>query len=95
VSISCDRTKEIPDSYNVTISNQYFERIDSLLLDNHKFDSLDVGDELVIPNIVYGSHDLELHTYSNLKIQTTLMLVGTNSIVKLLINENGKIVLTD
>lgn len=89
---SCNETNS-PEIYDIFISNQYFERIDSLFLDGNKFDSIEIESEVAIPNIKRGNHELQIYTQSNLKIQTTLKLIGTSPVVRVVINENGQVII--
>lgn len=91
---SCNETNS-PEIYDIFISNQYFERIDSLFLDSNKFDSIEIESEMAIPNIKRGNHELQIFTQSNLKIQTILKLSGTSPVVRVVINENGQVIITE
>jgi hypothetical protein len=91
---ACNKA-DSPEMYDLFIGNQYFERIDSLFLNSNRFDGIEVGSELFISNIKHGNHELQIYTQSSLKIQITLKLIGTNPVVKVVINKNGKVLITD
>lgn len=86
--IAC--SKQPYDCYNVSIVNNYFEAIDSLLLDGVcSYQTLLPGDTAIFYNVSQGTHHLSIHTSSLLMISNTLYVNGKDKTPVLTINDRG------
>jgi len=89
--VACREKSEPLEYYNVYLNNQYFESIDSVLVDDVKAtDTVDVNEIVPILNLKHGSHTIQMYTSSGLKISSEVLLIGSNN-VDLILNNNGSV----
>lgn len=91
---SCQNEHDTPDSYDISIDNQYFESIDSVCIDSQKvYNDIPRNQTITILNVQYGKHIFQVYTHSALILTSDLILNGSNSNVRLVVNEKGAIYL--
>jgi len=77
--------------YTVYLNNQYFESIDSVLVDGIKTtNTVDVNETVPILGLKYGGHTIQMYTSSRLRISSEILLIGSNN-VDLILNNNGSV----
>jgi hypothetical protein len=82
-------------TYQISIENQYFEDMDSVLFGSYKSEQLLIGATWTIENLLQGNYNMAAYTHSGLIMRATTYLVGTKSNVSLVITEKGKIILKE
>lgn len=87
---SCQQNHKM-NMYDVYITNQYFENIDSCFLGAKKVENLLVNEVWKIETVSSGEYSLTFYTKSNLKIESKLNLVGQTKEINVFINTDGKI----
>ena len=86
--ISCSNYIEY---YSISITNNYFETLHNIKIDNVQYDSLLVSSTSATKLIEKGSHVFSCETESNLILETNLDVKGNVERIKLFINENGQL----
>jgi hypothetical protein len=90
---SCQQEADLPNSYEITFINHYFEAINLLEIADIKVENIEIGENKVFNNICAGVHSISLETYSGLRIGSTASLLGSNPVVRITIIETGKLLL--
>lgn len=89
---SCSKDDALPiDTYQISIENRYFERIDSIYVGQYFEDSLLVNQISVPLKLKKNTYVFSCITYSKLKLSATLFIQGRKENLKVLVNESGKI----
>jgi hypothetical protein len=91
LAISCRHEAELPEVYEVTFCNRYFERLISVEIADNKFEYIETGNEVIIGNVPHGKQTVTVVTQSGLKIEAAVNLIGTNPAVRIVLIESGKL----
>ena len=79
------------DTYQISIENKYFERIDSIYVGQYFEDSLLVNQISAPLKLTKNSYVFSCITGSKLKLSANLLIQGRKEKLKLVVNESGKI----
>lgn len=79
------------ENYSISITNNYFETLHNIKIDDIQFDSLLVNKTSTIKLIEKGIHEFSCETESNLVLMTKIDVKGSVNPIKLIVNEDGKL----
>jgi hypothetical protein len=89
---SCSKDVSLPiDTYQISVENRYFERIDSIFVGQYFEDSLLVNQISRHLKLEKNSYMFSCITHSKLKFSAIILIQGEKEYLKVLINESGKI----
>lgn len=89
---SCSKDEDLTiDTYQLSIENKYFERIDSIYVGQYFKDSLLVNQISEPLKLKKNSYVFSCITDSKLKLSANILIQGRKENLKLVINESGKI----
>lgn len=83
-------TKDI-DSYQFTISNEYFEPLYKAKIGDAFFDTILINEITPVAVINEGSYEFTTHTASRLILKSDVIFRGDRQNIKLIVNKNGKL----
>ncbi len=86
----CKKEPVLPTA-NVIIQNEYFERLDSVMLSNQKIGKLEVMEQSKVLQIQAGNYGFSCLTKSNLEITANVKIVGSKNNVFLVVKNNGSV----
>jgi hypothetical protein len=88
IIISCTRNIE---TYNVSITSEYFEKIDSVKIDKYDYGSLNIGQTSNFIPIPWGQHAFSCQTQSGLLITIPVYIAGKKVEIRLLLSKEGRL----
>ena len=89
---SCNKDEEQSiDTYQLSVENKYFERIDSIYVGQYFEDSLLVNQISEPLKLKKNFYAFSCITNSKLKLSANLLIQGRKEKLKLVVNEPGKI----
>jgi len=88
--LSCHQETELPDVYEVTFHNRYFEPITSVEIADNIIEAVNVGENITFSNIPFGQRQITVITQSGLIIEAVISLIGSNPYVNIVLTENGQ-----
>jgi hypothetical protein len=92
IFFSCSKDDDVNiDTYQVTIENKYFERVDSLYIGQYFSDSLLLNQTSEPLKLKKQTYSFSCVTYSKLRLIAKVFIQGKNEKINLVINESGKI----
>lgn len=91
---SCQNEYDTPDDYKISVSNQYFESIDSVCIDYQKvLNDIPRNQIAIISKVQSGKHTFQVYTHSGLILTSDLILNGSNNNIGIIVNEKGMVYL--
>lgn len=79
------------ENYSISITNNYFEPLYNIKIDDIQFDSLLVNQTSITKLIEKGYYEFTCETESNLVFKAKIVVKGSVDRVKLIVNEDGKL----
>ncbi len=79
------------DTYQLAVSNQYFEPLIHCEIGSIYLDTLSVDSTTNFMPINKGSYKFSAHTLSGLVLSSTVTIAGSSTEITLIVNKNGKI----
>ncbi len=88
---SCHKEPTSVNSFNVSLENNYFENIDSALIDKSSFAMIAPYTISRSVRLSKGNYILTIYTASQLKIKAQIIVSGITENIVIKINSNAKI----
>lgn len=90
---SCGSDYEECPFYDVVVSNNYFEPLDSVCFNNTTIIDVEITKQHTFNNVPHGKQTIQFYTKSKLEISADIYLLGDTERVYVELTESGRICL--